>query len=66
MGSSIFKYRADLLTDSMALLKSWENQGDNRQLNNVIKQLFEWVYTHDIDLNLSYVPFASKQADLAS
>ena len=66
MRSSIFKYRVDLLTDSMALLKSLENQGENRQLNNVIKQLFEWVYTHNIDLNLSCVPFASKQADLAS
>ena len=67
LGSDIFDHRVDLFTDNMALLCSWENQGGKDvHLNALIKHIFEWIYTHNIDLKMCYIPSASNEADLPS
>ena len=51
----------------MALLCSWENQGGKDfHLNALIKHIFEWIYTHNIDLKICFIPSASNEADLPS
>ena len=67
MGTDISDHRVDLLTDNMAVLRSWENQGGKgRQLNDLMKLIFEWVFMKNIDLKMSYVPSISNDADAAS
>ena len=67
MGTDISDHRVDLLTDNMAVLKSWENQGGkDKQLNDLMKLIFEWVFMKNIDLKMSYVASAANEADAAS
>ena len=67
LGSDIFYHRVDLFTDNMALLCSWEHQGGkDLHLNALIKHIFEWIFTHNIDLKMCFIPSASNEADLPS
>lgn len=56
--------RVDVLSDNMAVIKTWENQGGkDKQLNDIIKQLFCFVYEFNISLNLQYVQSKLNVAD---
>ena len=57
----------DILSDNMAVIQSFENQGGKYQaLNNIMKQIFTFVYSHNIDLHLRYVPTSLNEADAPS
>lgn len=67
LGIDIENHRLDILTDNKAVLCSWQNQGSrNRDLNCIMKQIFQYVFKHNIELNLEYVPSKENLADEAS
>lgn len=61
---SIFGRRVDSGVDNLALLNGWKNDGTrSRELNKVLKDIFDFVLEHDIILNLVYVKSAENVAD---
>lgn len=60
-------HRVDAHVDNQVLLNSWKNQGArSRELNKVLKELFQFVLDLDVVLNLSYVGSKSNPADAPS
>ncbi|XP_062591418.1 uncharacterized protein LOC134252891 [Saccostrea cucullata] len=56
--------RVDVLCDNMAVVNSWANQGGkDKQLTDIMKQLFQFVYECNISLNLQYVQSKLNVAD---
>ena len=67
MDSRIIDTRVDILTDNMAVIQSFENQGGKCQaLNKIMKQIFTFGCSHNIDLHLRYVPTSLNEADAPS
>ena len=59
--------RLDAGVDNMALLNAWKNEGcKSRELNVVLKEIFELVFEGDIVLNLIFVKSSDNAADDAS
>ncbi|XP_069129670.1 uncharacterized protein [Argopecten irradians] len=64
---SLSDSRVDLLTDNMAVLSVWENQGGrDGRLNRITKQIFEFVVERNIDLHMQYIPSCCNAADQPS
>lgn len=64
LGLEIKNHRLDILTDNKAVLFSWQNQGSkNRDLNCIMKQIFQYLFQHKIEMNLEYVPSKANLAD---
>ena len=56
LGDRIQGHRIDANIDSMVLLNAWMNQGSHsRELNLVLKDIFDFVLGHDLVLNLGFV-----------
>ena len=67
LGEKVHNHRLDILTDNKAVLFSWQNQGGrDKHLTDIMKELFEYVFVYNIDINLSYVPSAQNIADTPS
>lgn len=59
--------RVDVMTDNMAVLGVWQNQGGkDRGINMVMKDIFKLVVEYNIDLHMAYVPSAENPADKPS
>lgn len=64
LGLEIKNHRLDILTDNKAVLFSWQNQGSkNRDLSCIMKQIFQYLFEHNIEMNLEYVPSKANLAD---
>lgn len=60
-------HRVDAHVDNQVLINSWKNQGTrSREMNTVIKELFQLVLDLDLVLNLTYVESKSNPADAPS
>ena len=67
MVSRVADSRVDILTDNMAVIQSFENQGGKcRSLNNIMKQIFAFLCSYNVDLHLRYVPTNLNEADCPS
>ncbi|XP_069114859.1 LOW QUALITY PROTEIN: uncharacterized protein [Argopecten irradians] len=67
LGNRLENRRVDLLVDNMAVLGVWENQGGrDRNLTQITKDIFLWVFRHNIDLRMQYVSSAENEADKPS
>ncbi|KAJ8303085.1 hypothetical protein KUTeg_019481 [Tegillarca granosa] len=59
--------RVDILTDNVAVMSVWENQGGRDELlKDIAKDIFHLVCRNNIDLHLKYIPSALNKADLSS
>jgi hypothetical protein len=57
LGGRLLNSRVDVMTDNMAVIGAWNNQGAKCQnLNRILKQIFDVVTQYNIDLHLSFVP----------
>lgn len=64
LGLEIKNHRLDILTDNKAVLFSWQNQGSkNRDLNCIMKQIFQYLFEQSIEMNLEYVSSKANLAD---
>ena len=60
-------HRVDAYVDNKVLISAWENEGTrSRELNTVLKQLFNFVLEYDIVLKLYYVESRANPADKPS
>ena len=67
MVSRVAHSRVDILTDNMAVIQLFENQGGKcRFLNNIMKQIFAFLCSYNVDLHLRYVPTNLNEADFPS
>ena len=67
MVSRVAYSRVDILTDNMAVIQWFENQGGKcRSLNNIMKQIFAFLCSYNVDLHLRYVPTNLNEADFPS
>ena len=63
MVSRVTINRVNILMDNMAIIKSYENQsGKCQALNNIMKEISEFVSSQNIDLRLSFVPTLLNEA----
>ena len=64
LGDRIQGHRIDANIDSMVLLNAWMNQGSHsRELNLVLKDIFDFVLGHDLVLNLVFIKSKNNIAD---
>ncbi|XP_061163149.1 uncharacterized protein LOC133172302 [Saccostrea echinata] len=67
LAPKIKDYRLDIHVDNTAVLHAWENQRSrDRQLADIMKNIFQTVWKLNIDLRLHYVPSAENVADAPS
>ena len=67
LGDSLENSRVDILTDNMAVMGAWNNQGERSQsLNDILKAIFGYVVKNNIDLHLGFVPSGENVADSLS
>lgn len=56
--------RVDVYTDSMAVTGSWNGQGSKcKQLNDILKDIFRFIITQNVDLRLTFVSSQLNEAD---
>ena len=64
---AIRRHRVDAYVDNKVLISAWENEGTrSRELNTVLKQLFDFVLECDVVLKLYYVESKENPADKPS
>ena len=64
LGGRLLNSQVDVMTDNMAVIGVWNNQGAKCQnLNRILKQIFDVVTLYNIDLHLSFVPSRQNIAD---
>lgn len=67
LGDTICNHRLDVLTDNKSVMFSWQNQGSkDRQLNDIMKKIFNYIFTNNIDLHIQYIPSKLNAADTPS
>lgn len=60
-------HRVDAYVDNLACVFAWENQkGKDPQLNNIMKELYNFTVDFNMDLKLIYIPSKSNPADSVS
>ena len=59
--------RMDLFCDNSAVVSAWQNQGcRDPMLNNVLKEIFQYVCAKNVQLVLKYIPTKDNPADSPS
>lgn len=67
LGENIANSRVHVLTDNMAVLSVWQNQGGkDRALNCITKCIFSLTLKLNFELNLQFVPSKLNEADAPS
>lgn len=64
---TIRNYRVDVLSDSKCLVDVWNNQGGkDAKLTDIVKNIFQLVFSANINLQISYIPSSLNPADKPS
>lgn len=67
LSSMVQDSRVDVYTDSMAVIGSWSSQGKRcKELNDIIKDVFQFIVAKNIDLRLTFVSSKLNEADKPS
>lgn len=67
LGENLANSRVHVLTDSMAVLSVWQNQGGkDMALNCITKCIFSLTLKLNLELNLQFVPSKLNEADAPS